>query len=152
MTTQPRRVRDRIYLRLPAEVAREQLRREMSPPFGRLAGSNIWHSYRVAPTADGCVIEIVDHEFPQAVRLIRRWLLPAMAVLLAGTYLTAAMLGLTNDFTLLGLAVFLLVFEAMILAQPLVATPMYGQYLRARFAEHLSGPSDQNGAPIIVRR
>jgi len=75
-----------------------------------------------------------------------------MAVLLAGTNLTAAMLGLTNDFTLLGLAVFLLVFEAMILAQPLVATPIYGQYLRARFAKQLSGPSDQNGAPIIVRR
>jgi len=75
-----------------------------------------------------------------------------MAALLAATNLAAAMLGLTNDFTLLGLAVFLLVFEVMILAQPPFVTPIYGQYLRARFAGHLSGPSDQNGAPIIVRR
>jgi hypothetical protein len=128
-------VRERVYLAISADEAKQHLLRE-SRRSGWLAGTRLWLDYRVAPTIDGCVVELVDSRNLAVVGILLTWLLALLAASVALLLVLAATQGRTLDITFaVGLFAVLVVFLGMTRVQPRLLATMASQAVRESFGD-----------------
>ena len=146
----PASVWDRIYLVVSPDDARDRIKGALSS--GRLAQSDLWLRIQVAPTTTGCVVELANAEWPMVMRLALWGCLPLVALFVLAAFVAGVILG-SQDLTLLGLGVFLLAFEGMLLGQAPVTRMIARDALRTLFpSRERTQPADVTGPRTTLMR